>query len=144
MFAIGGRKDDKSQFHIMFNTNMSPKKFMDMSQELRIKLVENLTDVCEEFKKDILSYIKTESPKTKPKLTDCSFNLEVGKKKKHIHIDGYLAFDKKCMLKLKNCSDLFNKSIEDFDQRGLFTATFVPDIIDRVKKYSKKDGMSLI
>lgn len=144
MFAIGGGKDQTSQFHLVYNTNMASKKFMDMSKPQRNKMIENIVDACEELKKNMSKYITTESPKTKPKLIECSFNLEVGHIKKHIHVDGYLAFDKRCLLNRTKFNEIFDKALSDFDQKGFFTCKFVPDVIARVKSYTKKEGMSLV
>lgn len=140
----GGAKDKTSQFHFIFNTNLASKSFLDMSPEIRKGFVRSLTEAAQTLIHDINKYIKVDSPKTKPKLLNRHIGLEIGKTKRHIHLDGYLQFDKRCLLNLKEMETLFNNSMKSINQKGFLNVKFVPDMMSRALNYSKKDGMTLV
>ena len=140
------RPDEKSQFHILYNTNIGYNQYLKMNNEQKIKLLAGIKEATDELRSNYRIYLRTKSPKdaNKIKLIDSTINLEVGRDKGMLHVDGYLAFDKRCLLNTKKISELFNNAISEINiYGGFFNVTFIPDLITRVKKYSEKDGVTL-
>lgn len=142
----GSKKNESSQFHINFISNLSPKKFMSMTKMEKRSFIIALRNAGDFLKHNIKEFIRCPSPKDKAqiKLEKFSINLEIGEVKKVIHLDGYIEFNKYCHLKFKEISDMFNSYMAPFDQRGIFNARYIRDYKKNTLDYTKKQGMKLV
>lgn len=144
----GEKKGKKvSNFHFMFNPNLSPSTWAAWTEIEKFTFVKALDSACKKLEESIKEFIKTKSPKDKARTNIKKFecNVEVGKRNAFIHIDGFIEFDSYCHLKYPEIQEMFNSYISPFNgQRGIFYAKPYDDTKKIIESYSRKDGMPLV
>ena len=134
-----------SQFHVIVNSNISYKRIQEQpnQKEYLSRLVHKVNEGLESMKTNIKHFYKEGGEN--PKLKQFSFNLEIGSKRRFIHLDGFLYFeDGFTLLDSKKIQQHFNQALEGFCKGCFVHISFVPDNLKAIEAYSKKDRMNLI
>lgn len=136
----------KSQFHFVMNTNISYKSILgDSNKQHRIKLMEELKTTLDIFKSQIKTFLKHNTDdSSKCNLTNFKAYVELGKKKKFIHIDGYMFFDNYCLLNIQKVNTFFNSRLSGYSKGVYFNIKYISDNIANIIDYAGKDGHKLI
>lgn len=131
-----------SNFHMIVNSNISRNQMTAMTREERLELLRIFTDSVKFFKENIHTFLKDGN--SSMKLTQSSFNYEIGKVKNGLHIDGWMRFDCYCQFNFRKVTDHFNRSLSKYSKGVHLDIKYIHDNIAAVQNYSQKDGHSLV
>jgi len=132
----------RSNLHLVVNTNISHRYLSSISREERADIIKVLTNTLEDLKTAGFSEFKKNTIKSE--LIDYTAYLEVGTKKKFLHVDSIARFEGFTQLDSKRIQFLFNDRLKQYSKGTYVNIKFIPDNLQTVEDYSKKDGMQLI
>lgn len=146
MSSIRPRRTIKraSRFHVVINLNISYKQLQLESTLYRVKMVQDIIKTLELFKQELAKRQFMINNDQDIKLEQYRFHLEVGAKRKFVHLDGWIFFDKFCHLDSRAIQNWFNDKLLIYTRGTFCNVSYVPDNISAIQQYSQKDGNVLV
>ena len=136
-----------SNFHLVMNSNITINQLRARGdgaegRAYRLAFVNKLKEAAEYIRDNIVDYCKDYSET--PKLINHNMNIEIGKARGFLHLDGMLRFDCYTKLDFKKITTTYNEILKDFTLNCYINVRYIHDSIKYSQEYSKKDNIQLI
>lgn len=129
-----------SSFHFVLNTNISHYDLALKTREQRQDIINILQRSSIYLRDNIAQFLKED----KGRITEFSANLEIGKERKFLHIDGIIHFDKYVQLNFKEITAFYNQELNQYSKGTYLNVKCIHDNLKAVQDYSEKDGIKLV
>lgn len=147
------RIKEQSRFGVIINTNISGKQWSGFSKEKREEIMDTFDKAVDVWLKNIKKFMFCDDPQSCLTSEDCrivrsEFEYELGggkdaktrNKSGLLHKDGIIEFAGYCKFNLNKCKEWFTKALKKYVKGQVrFTAKFIPDNLERRKRYNKKE-----
>jgi hypothetical protein len=130
-----------SNFHFVLNTNISHYDLNTKTQEQKLDLIAKMKEASIKLRDNIDFFQKSGY---NANIEEFSANIEVGKNRKFLHIDGYIFLDGYAQLDFKKITQNYNDYLKTYSKGCYLNVKYIHDNIKSTIDYSKKDDIKLV